>query len=160
MVISCCEFTGGWAKFQKGNVKKGGPNMKGRSAPFSHYEYVVGSSLKEHRSCFLCIISVWPLFCLIRFYLGLHFLLIALKEWLFTFPCLNSDHFYDRLYWGQMLLLYKIQKQPFREVPWNTCFQEVVKILQWTTAQVSFKYFVHWLSIISYDFLEFLILIS
>ena len=29
----------------------------------------------------------------------------------------NSDHFYDRLYWGHMLSLYKIQKQPFRQVP-------------------------------------------
>ena len=57
------------------------------------------SSLKELRSCVLCIISVWSLFCLMRLYSGLHFLPIALEEWLFMFPCLNSDHYYDRLYW-------------------------------------------------------------
>ena len=77
----------------------------------------MGSSLKELRSFGLCIISVWSLFCLMRLYSGLYFVLIALQEWLFVFPCLNSDHFYDRLYWGHMLSLYKIKKQPLRQVP-------------------------------------------
>ena len=145
------------SKILKRKCQKGGwSNIKRGSDPLAQYGCAMRSSLKELRSCVLCIISVWSLFCLMRLNSGLHFLLIALEEWLFMFPCLNLDHYYDRLYWGHMFSLYKIQKQLFKQVPWNTSFWEVAKIFQRTTAQVSFKYFVHWLLIISCDFLEFL----
>ena len=158
IVIIDRKFTGGWAKFVKGeDDKKEGSNIKGVSDALDHYEHTIESSLKELRSCILCIISVWSLLCLIGVCLDLFCLLL----WKNGFSgkmvsCLSSDHFYDRLYWGHKLSLYKIQKQPFKKVSWNTCFQ----IFKRTVAQVSFKYFVYWLLIIFYDFLEFLRLIS
>ena len=80
----------GLSKISKGECQKGGIKYKGGgSDPFAHYEYTIGSSLKELRSCILCIISVWFLFCSMRLCSGLHFLLIALEEFLFMFLCLN-----------------------------------------------------------------------
>ena len=75
--------------FKKGMSKRWRPNIKGTSAPFTHYEYTTGSSFKELRSCIWCIISVRSLFFLMRLYSGLHFPLIVLEELLFMFPCLN-----------------------------------------------------------------------